>query len=80
MMDFGISAEELRQTIICISAQRLIRKPDGDIGAIFEIIEGDMLDEMTDSIMRGERVNSPKEMQINTLVNKYRKPQHEYDN
>ena len=79
MMDFGISAEELRQTIICISAQRLIRKPDGNIGAIFEIIEGDMLDEMTDSIMKGERVVSPEAQQINTLVKKYSKPQHEYD-
>lgn len=79
MMDFGISAEELRQTIICISAQRLIRKPDGDISAIFEIIEGNRLDEMTDSIMKGERVVSPKELQINTLVKKYSKPQHGYD-
>ena len=79
MMDFGISAEELRQTIICISAQRLIRKSEGDIGAVFEIIEGDMLDEMTDSIMKGERVVSSEELQINTLVKKYSKPQHEYD-
>ena len=40
MLDFGISAEELRQTIVCIAAQRLIRKSDGEMGAVFEIING----------------------------------------
>ena len=40
MMDFGISAEELRQTVICISAQRLIRQQSGDPGVVFEIVDG----------------------------------------
>ena len=39
MMDFGVSAEELRQTVICISAQRLIQK-NGEMGAVFEIVQG----------------------------------------
>lgn len=79
MMDFGISTEELRQTIVCISAQRLIRKPDGNASAVFEIIEGDMLEEMAEVIMKGERVIYPKEMRIDTLVKKYSNPQREYD-
>ena len=43
MMDFGISAEELRQTIVCISAQRLIRSKSGKMGAVFEIIQEEKL-------------------------------------
>ena len=79
MMDFGISSEELRQTVVCVSAQRLIRKPDGETSAVFEIIEGDMLEEMAEFITKGERVIYPKEMRIDTLVKKYSTPQLEYD-
>ncbi len=71
MMDFGISAEELRQTIICISAQRLIRTASGKAGAVFEIIQEDMLDRMTDSIMKGERVVVPDEYKVEALIRKY---------
>ena len=71
MLDFGISAEELRQTIVCIAAQRLIRKPGGKAGAVFEIINGPILDAMADSIINGERIIFPEELQVENLVRKY---------
>jgi len=74
MMDFGISAEELRQTVVCISAQRLIRSASGKRGAVFEIIEGDTLNRMTDTIMKGERVIVPEEYKVESLFHKYNRP------
>ncbi|WP_342505186.1 competence type IV pilus ATPase ComGA [Sporosarcina sp. FSL K6-2383] len=71
MMDFGVSAEELRQTIICISAQRLIQRTSGQMGAVFEIIQGDHLDRMTDSIIKGDRVVVPENLQVESLIHKY---------
>ncbi|CAM3122575.1 competence type IV pilus ATPase ComGA [Filibacter tadaridae] len=71
MLDFGISAEELRQTVVCISTQRLVRKANDEVSAVFEIIQGEMLDQMTDSIMNGERVHMPDELRIEALVQKY---------
>ncbi|WP_203246918.1 competence type IV pilus ATPase ComGA [Sporosarcina beigongshangi] len=71
MMDFGVSAEELRQTIICISAQRLIQRASGEMGAVFEIIQGDHLDNMADSIIKGERVVVPEHLQVESLIHKY---------
>ena len=71
MMDFGISAEELRQTIVCISAQRLVRNASGKRGAVFEIIQGDSLVQMTDSILRGERIVVPDELKVESLIRKY---------
>ena len=40
MMDFGISAEELRQTMVCISAQRLIRRYFGKEGQYSKLSKG----------------------------------------
>ncbi|MBO0586441.1 Flp pilus assembly complex ATPase component TadA [Sporosarcina sp. E16_8] len=74
MMDFGISAEELRQTVVCISAQRLIRNASGKRGAVFEIIQGGTLNRMTDSIMKGERVVVPEEQKVESLIRKYNRP------
>ena len=71
MMDFGISAEELRQTIVCISAQRLIQRVSGQMGAVFEIIQGDRLDHMTDLIIKGERVVVPENLRVESLIQKY---------
>lgn len=71
MMDFGISAEELRQTIVCISAQRLIQRASGQMGAVFEIIQGDRLDQMTDLIIKGERVVVPENLRVESLIQKY---------
>ncbi|MFS0575210.1 competence type IV pilus ATPase ComGA [Sporosarcina sp. 179-K 3D1 HS] len=75
MLDFGISAEELRQTIICISAQRLIRKAGGQQGAIFEILSGNQLDYMVDAVIRGERFNLPVSMKLDTISRKYGVPE-----
>lgn len=75
MLDFGVSAEELRQTVVCIATQRLIRKSTGGIGAVFEIAKDQVLDGMMDSIMKGERVIFPKEQQIEALALKYMKLQ-----
>ncbi|MCM3637416.1 Flp pilus assembly complex ATPase component TadA [Sporosarcina luteola] len=71
MMDFGITPEELRQTVVCISAQRLIRKTDGDIGAVFEIIQGDLLESIAVGIISGEHVTVPKELTIDAIIKKY---------
>jgi len=79
MMDFGISAEELRQTVVCISAQRLIRTSSQNVGAVFEIIEGDMLDQMIDSIMNGKRVIYPKELSVEALAQKHERTQGTYN-
>ena len=67
MMDFGISAEELRQTIVCISAQRLIRSKSGKMGAVFEIIQEEKLGKVADAIIEGERVVIAIEERVETL-------------
>jgi competence protein ComGA len=74
MMDFGISVEELRQTVVCISAQRLIRQHSGDPGVVFEIVDGVVLDDMTDAIMKGERIIFPSEKRIASVVKRYSIP------
>lgn len=71
MMDFGITPEELRQTIVCISAQRLIRKKNGGVGAVFEIVQGELLEAIADGIISGEQVAVPKEMKIEAVIKKY---------
>lgn len=73
MMDFGITPEELRQTIVCISAQRLIRKEDGDVGAVFEIVQGELLESIANGIILGEQVKMPKELTIDAIMKKYSK-------
>ncbi len=73
MMDFGISAEELRQTIVCISAQRLIRSKRGKMGAVFEIIQEEKLGKVADAIIEGERVVIAVEERVETLIKKYQK-------
>ena len=71
LMDFGITPEELRQTIVCICAQRLIRKECGDLSAVFEIVQGDLLDSLADGIVNGKRIQMPKEMKIETVMQRY---------
>ncbi len=69
MMDFGISAEELRQTVVCISAQRLIRQQKWRVRALYlKLFKESCLIEMTDSIMKGERVVIPKELRRELLL------------
>ncbi|WP_432358613.1 competence type IV pilus ATPase ComGA [Sporosarcina sp. UB5] len=71
MMDFGITPEELRQTVVCISAQRLIRKKDGSVGAVFEIVQGELLKSIADGIISGKPVTVPKEMTLDAIAKKY---------
>lgn len=79
MMDFGVSIEELRQTIVCIAAQRLIEKNNGEMAAIFEIIANQDIEKMIESIKRGERFTYPKEQKIEALIKKYHQPQFVYE-
>lgn len=71
LMDFGITAEELRQTIVCISSQRLIQQPNGQTKAIFEIVQGTLLEKMADSIVNGEKVAVPPEIRLEAVMEKY---------
>ncbi len=72
MMDFGITLEELRQTVVCISTQRIISNPNGNTKAVFEIIEENQVELIIDSIARGEKITRSKDIAIGTLVQKYR--------
>ncbi|MDV6377898.1 competence type IV pilus ATPase ComGA [Sporosarcina sp. GW1-11] len=58
LLDLGIHLEELRQTIIAISAQRLITKPSGETAAVFEILNGSTVEEATEAITKGQRFTS----------------------
>ena len=73
MMDLGISALELKQTVVCISAQRLVRRKNGELGAVYEIVQGSMLKHVTDAIVNGEQHVIPNELSIDALVQKYGK-------
>ena len=69
-----ISIEELRQTVVCIAAQRLVRTSSGTTSAVFEIVQDDVLDEMTDSIMKGDRIIVSEERKVEALMLKYSLP------
>ncbi len=71
MMDFGISAEELRQTAVCISAQRLIRKSDGEMAAVFEIFQDEELDWLKNTLNTNEPIFLSEEGRVETLARKY---------
>ncbi|KXH87445.1 competence type IV pilus ATPase ComGA [Sporosarcina sp. HYO08] len=70
MMDFGISLEELRQTIICISSQRLTRDVSGKTSATFEIIQGAMIDRIAGAMASGERISMVHEFKTEMVSNK----------
>lgn len=72
LIDFGITPEELRQTVVCISAQRLIQKENGETTAVFEIVQGELLNAIADGIVNGEKINVPTEMKIESVLKKYR--------
>lgn len=71
MIDFGISIEELRQTVICVAAQRLIKKRSGQLGTIYQIIAHEEVEKVIDRIEKGERVADMSEDDMNDLVRKY---------
>ncbi|PIC65383.1 competence protein ComG [Sporosarcina sp. P13] len=64
LLDLGIHLEELRQTIIAISAQRLITKATGDTAAVFEILNESAIEEATGAIAKGQRFTSSEEKKI----------------
>lgn len=78
MMDFGVTAEELRQTVVCISAQRLIRKSNGETAAVFEIIEGSSLHKLTSSIIAGDEIVQ-EQLSVAELVRKHGEPRNVHE-
>ncbi|WP_153732945.1 competence type IV pilus ATPase ComGA [Sporosarcina obsidiansis] len=68
LMDLGVHLEELRQTIIAISAQRLITRHSGETAAIFEILQDPYIEQATEAISKGERFSVPNERKIDTQL------------
>lgn len=60
LMDLGISYEDLRQTIIAISAQKLVQVSDGDLSAAFTILQGEQLEEEAAAIRSGRGIPQHK--------------------
>ncbi|MDS9471074.1 competence type IV pilus ATPase ComGA [Sporosarcina pasteurii] len=79
MLDFGVSLEELRQTMICISTQRLIVKNNGEMGAVFEMIANEAIEAVLDSIKKGERFTYSTENKMTLLLQKYSQSQSKYE-
>lgn len=71
MLDFGISLEELRQSVICISTQRLIRMASGEQKAIFEIADDAALETMLDEMAEGRRVTAFANKKVEAMVKIY---------
>ena len=59
LLDLGIHIEELRQTIIAISAQRLVTQQSGETAAVFEILQEDDLQSAAEAIVNGKRFVTP---------------------
>ncbi len=79
MLDFGVSLEELRQTVICVASQRLIIHDNGELGTVFEMISGDEIEQVVETIQKGERFTRQNEKSINTLLKKYSRSQKIYE-
>lgn len=75
MLDFGVSLEELRQTVICVASQRLIIQKNGELGTVFEIVAEEVVEEMMDAIEKGERFTREEEQSMSVLVQKYSQSQ-----
>ncbi|HLR11181.1 MAG TPA: competence type IV pilus ATPase ComGA [Sporosarcina sp.] len=73
MLDFGVSLEELRQTIVCISAQRLIMNEHQQLQAVFNIVFNQTLDHIFTALSKGERFYEGSES-MESLIEKYRSP------
>lgn len=71
MLDFGVSLEELRQTVICVSSQRLIIQKNGELGTVFEMIEGQTVDEMMRAVQKGERFVNGSVPSMEALVKEF---------
>lgn len=79
MLDFGISLEELRQTVICVASQRLIIQENGKLGSIFEIIDEEKVEAVIEAIQKGERFHNHAAMDMNDLIAKYSRKQKVYE-
>lgn len=75
MLDFGVSLEELRQTVICVASQRLIIQKNGELGTVFEIIAEESAEEMMNAVEKGERFTNNGEQSMSLLVEKYSQSQ-----
>ncbi|MBY0220907.1 MULTISPECIES: competence type IV pilus ATPase ComGA [Sporosarcina] len=64
LLDLGVHLEELRQTLIAISAQRLITKQTGETAAIFEILQDPYIEQAAEAISKGHRFSMPSERKI----------------
>ncbi|PIC78568.1 competence protein ComG [Sporosarcina sp. P19] len=73
LLDLGIHVEELRQTIIAISAQRLITQQSGDTAAVFEILQESDLQVATESMLNGLRFSPPTHKKIEVQQALYEK-------
>lgn len=59
LLDLGIHLEELRQTIIAISAQRLVTRSSGETVAVFEVLDEFTIGRAAEAIAKGQRFSSP---------------------
>lgn len=73
LLDLGIHVEELRQTIIAISAQRLITQQSGETAAVFEILQESDLQLATESMVNGLRFTLPVNKNIEVQQALYEK-------
>ncbi|GKV64602.1 MULTISPECIES: competence type IV pilus ATPase ComGA [unclassified Sporosarcina] len=79
LLDLGIHLEELRQTVIAISAQRLVTNSTGDTVAVFEILQDLQIEEAAEAITKGQRFSLPVEQKIETQSALYEKALHAAD-
>ncbi|GKV54287.1 ComG operon protein 1 [Sporosarcina sp. NCCP-2222] len=68
MLDFGVSLEELRQTVVCISSQRLIETAEHSLTARFDIMDAEQLERIKEYVGRGGRMVRPTESE-NVFLN-----------
>lgn len=79
MLDFGVSLEELRQTIVCVTSQRLIIHENGKLGSVFEVMGNEEIERAMNAIKKGERFMQHPDRSIHTLAKKYRQSQKLYE-
>ena len=62
LLDLGITMDELKQTIIGLVAQRLVRVTNAketELSAVYEIISEDLLSEAMNALVKGENFHLP---------------------
>lgn len=71
MLDFGVSLEELRQTIICVASQRLIVRENGEMASVFNILDGQDMEKTIHAIQKGERRTYDSRPSMSELVKEF---------